>query len=350
MMRAPFVAAILTLAAAAPAPAQDVSVEQLFARYRQRDPLVAQDFLAIPDAHVARRELERFGPRFLSGDRKTADERRRWLMTFALELAKAHSEKESVSAGLIVEWACQYVRRHEPLDEFDRRWQMAATAMLQGAINPRVLEMHLRHMGAQFPRESRLALARALVAEQLTAPREVLARGRAAAAAAASGRRSRESPTLLDLHEEAARRFQELAIAEPSLRAEANVRRARVYIWLDRHQDALLALDDVERLTKDPALVYLSRLFRGLALKGLGRPEDAQLAWVSALQVGPGAQSAMMSLATAMFAAGERAAADLMIVRMLERNDPRADPWWAYWAGDYRFWYQLISAVRELLP
>jgi tetratricopeptide (TPR) repeat protein len=221
--------------------------------------------------------------------------------------------------------------------------------VLQGAINPRVLDMHLRHMSAQFPREPRLALARALVTEQLTAPREVLARGRAAAAVP-TGRRPRESPSLLELHDAAARRFQELALSEPGLRAEANVRRARVYIWVGRHQDALLALEPVEQLTKDPALIYLSRLFRGLALEGLGRPQDAQLAWVSALRVGPGAQSAMMSLATAMFAAGERAAADLMIAKMLERNDQRADPWWAYWAGDYRFWYQLIGAVRELLP
>jgi tetratricopeptide (TPR) repeat protein len=308
-----------------------------------RDPAVSSQFLGI-SSDEALEQLERFAPKFLR-DRKTAESRRRQLMTFTLELAQAHAEKESVSAGELVEWACRYVRRHEPIDEFDRRWQLAATALLEGGINPRALDAHLRHMAAQYPDEPRIALARALVAEQLTAPREVLARGRAPAAP--SGRSA--LPSLVPLHEEAARRFQELAIAVPSLRAEANVRRARVYIWLDRHADALTALDGVEQQTSDQALIYLSRLFRGLALDGLGRTQDAQLAWVSALQVGPGAQSAMMSLATSMFKSGERNAADLMIAKMIEHSDPRADAWWSYWAGDYRFWYTLIQAVRDVM-
>ena len=328
----------------APAAQSGTTIERLFAAYTEGDPDVASRFLTI-SAEAALKELERFGPKYLS-DRRTADSRRRQLTTFALELAQVHAEKESVSAGHIVEWACRYVRRHEPIDEFDRRWQLAATALLEGAINPRALDAHLRHMAAQYPREPRIALARALVAEQYSAPREVLARGRSAARAPAG--RSQAPASLAALHEEAARRFQELALADPSLRAEANVRRARVYIWLERHDDALSSLDDVEEQTQDPALIYLSRLLRGLALDGLGRTEDAQRSWVSALKVGPGAQSAMMSLATSMFRSGERAAADLMIARMLEKNDPRADPWWAYWAGDYRFWYTLIGGVREL--
>jgi tetratricopeptide (TPR) repeat protein len=336
---------VLAVALPARLSAQTPTTEQLFTAYTQRDPAVAARFLAIP-VETAIKELDRFAPRYL-GDRKTADSRRRWLMTFVLELAQAHAEKESVSAGVLVEWACRHVRRHEPIDEFDRRWQLAATALLEGAIHPRALDLHLRHMAAQFPDEPRFALARALVAEQHTAPREVLGRGRSTPAA--SSNRSSQ-PSLTALHEEAARRFQELALVDPSLRAEANVRRARVYIWLERHDDALSALADVEAQTPDPALIYLSRLLRGLALEGLGRTQEAQLAWVAALKVGPGAQSAMMSLATAMFRAGERAAADLMIARMLEHNDPRADPWWAYWAGDYRFWYALIGSVRELLP
>lgn len=329
---------------AAPA-AQTPTIERLFEAYSKRDPAAAPQLLTI-SAEDALQQLERFAPKYLS-DRKTADSRRRHLTTFTLELAQAHAERESVSASQLVEWACRYVRRHEPIDEFDRRWQLAATALLEGAINPGALDAHLRHMAAQYPQEPRIALARALVAEQYTAPREVLARGRLAAAAPAR-RSSQSQASLIALHEEAARRFQELAVGDPSLRAEANVRRARVYVWLARHSDALSALEHVETQTTDPALIYLSRLFRGLALDDLGRTQDAQLAWLSALKIGPGAQSAMMSLATSMFRSGERAAADLMIAKMLEKNDPRSDPWWSYWAGDYRFWYSLIGGVREL--
>ena len=335
-------AALLTAAAFAGA-GQSPTVEQAFARYRagDRDVVAALDSITAADA--ALRELDRFGPKYLSGDRATAEERRRWLMTFVLELAQAQSEKESVSAGLLVEWACRHVRRHEPIDEFDRRWQLAATALLAGAINPGALDAHLRHMAARHPGEPRLALARALVADQYTAPREVLARSRAAAAAAST------QAALPSLQEEAARRFQELALLDERLRAEANVRRARVYIALKRFDDAIVTLAPVESQTTDRTLIYLSRLFRGQALERLGRTEEAQREWVSALKIAPGAQSAMMSLATAMFRAGERTAADLVVSRMLETNDPRADPWWAYWAGDYRFWYQLVAEVRELL-
>ena len=339
-----FLGLALTAGAAVPLLSQESTVQSLLSRYMQRDATVTSDFLSVRDPDTARRELEALAPAFLKADRKSIDNRRRWLVTFALELAQAHSERESVSAGLLVEWACQHVRRHEPIDEFDRRWQLAATALLEGAIHPTALEMHLRHMGGQFPKEPRIALARALVAEQRTAPREVLARGRTAATQPAGA-----SPPLLSLHEEAARRFQELALLWPAVRAEANVRRARTYIWLNRHEDALLALSGVEGNTTDPALRYLTFLLQGLALDGLGRTREAQQAWVSALRVGPGAQSAMMSLATAMFRSGERAAANLMVMKMLEHNDPRADPWWAYWAGDYRLWFALIRDVRELL-
>lgn len=328
-------------------PAQAPSVADLLNRYVQRDPSVAAALASVQNSDAARVELGKLAPKFLSGDKNRSEERRRWLVTFTLELAQAHSERESVSAGLLVEWACRYVRRHEPVSEFDRRWQHAATALLEGAINPTALDGHLRHIGGQFPKEPWFALARAFVSEQQTAPREVLARSRLAPAGRPNA--PDKMPPIRAFQEEAARRFQEVSLGVERLRAEANVRRARVHISLARHEDALLALDGVERQTKDPALVYLSHLFRGLALEGLGRKDEAREAWMSALRIGPGAQSALMALATSLFQERRRAEADMLIGGMLEHNDPRVDPWWSYWAGDYRLWYPLIAAVRELL-
>jgi hypothetical protein len=36
------------------------------------------------------------------------------------------------------------------------------------------------------------------------------------------------------------------------------------------------------------------------------------------------------------------------IEAVLRDNDPRRDPWWSYYAADWRFWYPRIQRVREL--
>lgn len=324
---------------------QSPSISDLLTKYTQRDPATAEAMAAVPDLEAARKELDRIAPKFLVRDK--LDERRRWLVAFTLELAQAHSEKQSPASAAMVEWACRHVRRHDPPDDFDYRWQLAATALLEGAINPNVLEVHLRHIAEQFPDEPRFMLGRALAAEQRTAPREVLAQSRAPVPP--PGRQATAKPSIDWFREEAARKYQELAMSVESVRAEAHVRRAHVHIERGRHDDALAALSEVERLTKDPALIYLGRLFRGLAFDGLRKPAEAQAAYRSALEISPGAHSATLALATSLFRNGQRVEADRLIAALLKHNDPRVDPWWAYWAGDYRFWYPLISGVRGLL-
>ena len=59
-------------------------------------------------------------------------------------------------------------------------------------------------------------------------------------------------------------------------------------------------------MTRDPALVYLARLFRGTAQDGLKRPGDARASYQSALEIGRGAHSATMALATSFFLEGRR--------------------------------------------
>ena len=324
---------------------QSASVLDLLTSYTRRAPGFPEAFQHVEDLDAARKELDRLAPKFLDVD--PPDARRRWLVTFALELAQARSEKQAVSAVHLTEWACRYVRRHDPQDEFDRRWQLAATALIEGAINPAALDAHLRHIAEQYPNEPRFALGRALVAEQHTAPREILGR---TSPPPARGPSSKPGPTTEWFREEAARRYQDVALAVESVRAEANIRRAHVHLELKRHDDALLALAKVESQTRDPTLIFLSRLFRGLALEGLGKTTDAAAAFRSALEIGPGAHSATMALATLLFRTGDRAAAAALTSRLVAKNDPRADAWWAYWAGDYRFWYPLIDGVRQLLP
>lgn len=326
-------------------PPQSGRIAELLDRYVRRDAGVLAALGEVGDLNAARVELERLGPKFLDGE--PLEVRRRWLVAFALDLAQANSELQSVPAGAIVEWACRHVRRHDPPDEFDYRWQLAATSLLAGAINPAQLEGHLRHIAEQFPDEPRFALAHALAAEQRTAPREVLARARTVATQPTSTRTT--APTEEWFREEAGRRYQALALSMESLRAEAHVRRAHVHIELGRFDDALAVLKQVEPLTKDPVLIYLGRLFRGLAHEGLNDQNAARAAYRSALEVSAGAHSATMALATSLFRGGQRDEAARVVESLLRKNDPRLDPWWAYWAGDYRFWVPLMNGVRGML-
>jgi len=96
--------------------------------------------------------------------------RRRLLTTFALDLAAAGSSRQSAAAARLAEWACAYVRSHTPLDDFDRAWQLAALAVIEGGVNARATGIHLDHAKPVFTQEPRLLLAEGIAEEATTAP------------------------------------------------------------------------------------------------------------------------------------------------------------------------------------
>ena len=90
-------------------------------------------------------------------------------------------------------------------------------------------------------------------------------------------------------------------------------------------------------------------MFRGLAYDGLGRSTDARASYARALDVSPGAHSATMRQAALAFREGRRDDANAFLAELLADDDPTRDPWWAYYAADWRFWYPRIDAVRAML-
>ena len=311
------------------------------------------DLIAV-DLDAARQDLARFDPATISVpsalSRAEARERQRRLLTsFALELAAVGSRKHAAAAARLVEWACPYVRSHTPHNDFDRAWQLAALAALEGGIDSAVLQAHLDHVQAGFGTEPRVILGRAIADEQFGAPAEVLTRSVSAAnlarardaLARAEGERYRAS-------ERAIARFRDAAKIE-SIAAEATLRMGHVHYRAGRFDTALATWGALEKRIDDPALLFLLHLFRGQAYEGYGRIDPARLSYIEALRVSPGAHSATMRLAALAFIHGRGDDPHPLVDALLRNDDPRRDPWWSYYAADWRFWYPRIEHVRTFL-
>jgi tetratricopeptide (TPR) repeat protein len=302
------------------------------------------------DLDAARTELGRIAPNFLQGDSQSPapavyERQRRILVTFALELAATGSRKQAGAAAQLVEWGCGYVRSHEPLNDFDRAWQLAALAVLEGGIDGRTLQAHLAHVQNFLP-EPRLLLARGIADEQSIAPSEVIH--------AAPGTSAQVAQVLAGAEAEHARaadravaHFRDAA-KNDAVRAEAALRLGHVQYALHHDDLALASWSSVEQDTSDIALKYLVRLFRGLAYEGLGRNADARDAYVGALALSPNAHSAAVRLAALEFRTGRTDDSTRLLGGLLQNDDPRRDPWWSYYAADWRFWYARIERVRGL--
>jgi tetratricopeptide (TPR) repeat protein len=296
---------------------------------------VAKRLSQIGDAAQLERDLETIVTTWTTAKGANQDERRRSIAAFALEAAYVRLDQPAAAARLI-EWGCRQIRRipKARAGEFERYWHMSAFALLSGAVQPQGIELHATHVKLMFPDEPRLAYERAVAEELRAAP--FFESGKA-------------TPADVKKHyEESAKRYREAARVE-SVRAEAMMRLGRIEIELGRPEAALTALETVEGSTRDGVVRYLGRLFRGRALERLNRDDEAATAYRSALELAPGAQSAMMSLAALQFSRGERDEADATIADLLGRQTPAPDPWWVYWPADFRHIDFLVNGMREAM-
>jgi tetratricopeptide (TPR) repeat protein len=308
----------------------------------------------VVDLDAARRELARMDPSSIPVDPSWTPEqgremRRRVLTSFALELAAIGARRHASSAARLVEWACAYVRSHTPVNEFDRAWQLAALSVIEGGIDSRALADHVAHAQPVFHDEPRLSLARGIVEEQFNAPSEAVVRTEAAASLA----RAREALVRVEgesfrASERAILRFQEAAAID-EVAAEAALRAGHVQLLLARYDAALATWTGVEQKTKDPALLFLLHLFRGIAYEGRARLDEARQSYKSALAISPRAHSATLRLAALAFRYGHDDDPATLADLLLKDDDPRRDPWWSYYAADWRFWYPRIERVRTFL-
>ena len=312
--------------------AQDAWVLQSLQAYadgRQAD--AAEKLRSIGSLRQFQDDLDQLAPKWLDVKGDAAERHRRAIIAFALEAAIVHLDQAS-EASKLAEWSCRQVRRHSKPDDFDHLVQMTVFAILAGAVDPDALEAHVTHVKFQFPTEPRLALERGLAEELRAAPFYEPAK---------------QVPGDVVKHrEEAARRYAEAA-KNPATLAEASLRLGRVQLDLGKPTEALKALEAVEPATKETALWYLARLFRGLACDRLKQPAEAARAYEQALALRPQAQSAEISLAALAFRQADRQRADQLAHDLLSRQTPGDDPWWAYWPGDYRLGSELIRTLRE---
>jgi hypothetical protein len=309
--------------------------------------------LTVIDLDAARQELGRLDPESLPVPPGVTPEiaretQRRLITSFALETAVIGSRRHQSAAARLIEWACSYVRAHTPQNEFDRVWLLAALSALEGGIDSQTLRTHLAHVHG-YDGEPRMLLAHGIVEEQFNAPSEVLTRSLTLANLA----RAREEMAHaegegLRAADRAVARFKE-ATANEAVHAEASIRLGHVELRLGRYEAALTAWDGVETLTEDRFLLYLLQLFRGLAYEGENRTVDARRSYAAALDVSPGAHSAVLRLAALGFRHDRGDEPAQLVDALLHNDDPRRDPWWSYYAGDWRLWYARIGRVRDLL-
>jgi len=292
---------------------------------------IIERFRTVASLKQLQDDLDKLAPKWLEGPAGVAELHRRAIVAFAVDAAFTRLE-QGKEAGKLAEWACRQLRRHTPPDDFDHRAHLAIFAVLAGAVDPDALEAHVTHVKFQFPSEPRLALEGGIAEELRGAP--FYQPGKQLAADITRHR------------EEAARRYGD-AMKIDATRGEASVRLAHVNNDLGKPADAVKALDQGDATLKDPMLVYLAKLFRGMALERLGRLDEARAAYTQALAVSPQAQSASLSLAELTFRQGDRAAADRMVQAVIDRPSQPSDPWWEYWPGDYRLGADLLRAMRE---
>ena len=310
--------------------------------------------LGVVDLDAARKELGRLDPAAIPIEPAWTSEqaremRRRVITSFALEIAAIGSTRHASSAARLVEWACPYIRTHAPLNDFDRAWQLAALSVLEGGIDAHALEDHVAHTQAIFRAEPRVLLARGIAEEQFNAPSEVLVRTETAAGLQrARDQLMRSEGEGFRAAERAIARFQE-ASRYDAVAGEALLRAGHVELRLARYDAALATWKDLEGRTADPALRYLLYLFRGLAYEGRARIDEARDSYKAALSLSPGAHSATLRLAALGFRYGHDEDHVALTDALLKGDDPRRDPWWSYYAGDWRFWYPRIADVRAQL-
>ncbi|HEX5071029.1 MAG TPA: hypothetical protein VFV78_12510 [Vicinamibacterales bacterium] len=262
---------------------------------------------------------------------------------------------------LLIEWACELLRKHEDPLPIERTWQLAAMSVAQraedtqfliaftelapgaglppmgGAVPPaggpppagpptgaaqasppasfddevsNVNQQigHLNHVMQRFPAEKRFVLGQALTRERVSV-----------------GDAINLYQTLLE---------------DPDVGPEASVRLGALYAR-GRRPDmsaAMQQFDRVERITRHADLIYLSRFYRGQALQQAKKEDEAIAAFYGALVVRPASQSASSALAALLVKAERYTEAQAVMKALLDPHAASTDPNIEYVHGDDRFW------------
>ena len=132
------------------------------------DPVAAVRDVSTTSLSDIASELRRDGTTWmLAKGAGQANQRRLIAATFAIDVAGAQIDAAPNDVALLVDWACEQVRKRLPSDA-ERQWQIAALALLEGVGNLQAVEAHLQHAVARFPAEPQWQHTRAWMADSKT--------------------------------------------------------------------------------------------------------------------------------------------------------------------------------------
>jgi Flp pilus assembly protein TadD len=135
--------------------------------------------------------------------------------------------------------------------------------------------------------------------------------------------------------------------AEPA-NPEARLRLAHVRAMKGENRDAATLLSDIEsgKVSADLRTQYLALLFLGQIAQRAGQDERAAALFRRAAALGPGVPTALLGLAYAEHARGDRSRAADLVTRAVSDKAPIADPWWDYRFGQYWLRDPLLASLR----
>lgn len=237
---------------------------------------------------------------------------------------------------LLIEWACELLRKDETPRAMERWWQLAALAVAQRSedvaflvgdpeigkgrnageiINTQDEIKHLDHVQKRFPAEARFMLAQGIARDRMW--------------------------------DDDATKAYSAVIDDHDVGGEAAMRLGAMFARQGSKPDAAnYMFDRAERQTRDPYVIYLVRYFRAQMLEQQKKLEAAQASYRGAAAAWPHGQAATLALASGLFRDGKRSEAFELTEAMLEAKDPLFDPWREYVHADDRFWPFLLGKLR----
>lgn len=358
--------ALIVGAAGASAAGQPPSTGDLLDRYARGDFAAFAAPKTASDLDRFRQALEHDGEAWArGGDARTQRRRQLIVATIAVQTAHASIELEWSQGRRLLEWAAALLRKGAA-DEGERRWQLAALSVMQGANDHDLVIQQQKLAWPRFPEEPRLLLAMAVALEASTWPdtdrnqpwEENDAELQDAVEQEKARRVMRQPPDrsvrekVLEYERrtrvrQAIQALEDLSNAE-AIRAESLLRLGYLHLRLHNFEIAAEQFEDVLDMTRDPFLVYLAKFLQGTASERQGDRANAEAAYRAALAVAPRAQSASFALASLVFLGSGRAEAAALVEAAV--SAPVADdPWRGYQRGDFRFWPERLAALREVL-
>jgi tetratricopeptide (TPR) repeat protein len=286
------------------------------------------DYIAVERQLERATDLANLIRDFRQADRPWPDApRRRAVFALEIGLAGLHSDNgyaRDEGIRLLAEYNIE-VRQLAGADGFECAWLWTQAAGLESAARPAIAAAFIGRSLQRCPNEARLYLADAVVAEQQWL------RGPQTSATASQA---------------VIRRYEE-AMKHPATAAEARVRGAAFLYRLGMFTQALALLSSPAP-SPDRYVQYLAALVRGQVLRSIGRLEEAEAGFRTALEIWGGAQSARVALMTLLVSRGDREEAVALAEAAETATDDQIDPWWTYWLGDARVYPDIIARLREL--